>query len=62
MSFVVRWGTYGYVTKTSPNRKPYARTVTDPDTRTWQTRQAAERFLALKDPRWAAACVIEEVT
>lgn len=60
MTFVIRWRTYGYVTKRSPNRKPYARVANDPDVKTWTTRKRAERFLSLKDDQWAANCVIEE--
>lgn len=60
MAFVIRWATYGYVTKRQPNRKPYAQTASDSDVKTWQSRKAAERFLSLKDPTWASNCVIEE--
>lgn len=59
--FVVRWSTHGYVTKGQPNRKPYARDAHDADVQRWASRRAAERFLSLKDPSWAASCVIEEV-
>lgn len=64
MSFVIRWDVpYGpaYVTNRSPNRKPYAQTPTDPDTKVWKTRGAAERFLQVKDPGFASQCVIEEI-
>jgi hypothetical protein len=57
--FVIRWATYGYVTRGQPNRKPYAQDRTDPDVQTWASHQGAERFLSRKDPQWAAACVIE---
>jgi Tfp pilus assembly protein PilP len=62
MKFIIRWATCGYVTKRSPNRKPYASSKTDPDVKTWLTRRAAERFLSLKDSDWANSCVIEEVS
>lgn len=58
--FVIRWAAYGYVTKRSPDRKPYAQHKNDPDVKSWVTRAGAERFLSLKDPTWAASCVIEE--
>ena len=58
--FIIRWHTYGYVTKRSPNRKPYAQDNNDQDVRTWKTRKGAERFLSSRDRRWAADCVIEE--
>lgn len=59
MSFVIRWREYGYVTKRSPNRKPYASKASDPDVKVWKTEGAARRFLSLKGPLWAAGCVIE---
>ena len=59
--FVIRWHTYGYVTKGQPNRKPYAHDARDADVQHWASRQAAERFLSRKDPSWAASCVIEEI-
>lgn len=61
MKFVIRWHNYGYVTKRQSNKKPYAPTATDLNTKTWTTRGRAERFLSLKDPQWAAGCVIEEL-
>lgn len=60
MTFVIRWATYGYVTRGQPNRRPYAPAKTDPEVQTWKSRAGAERFLSRKDPSWGAACVIEE--
>lgn len=57
--FVIRWTHGGYVTKRSPNRKPYASDKSDPDTKVWKTQAAAQRWLDKKDRLWAASCVIE---
>lgn len=59
MAFVIRWREFGYVTKRSPNRKPYASKASDPGVKVWKTERAAQRFLSLKDPSWAASCVVE---
>lgn len=56
--FVIRWDRHGYVTKRSTNRKPYTQDPLDPDTKTWATYEAAQRFLSKKDERFAASCVI----
>lgn len=58
MAYVIRWGQYGYVTRGQPNRKPYAQSPVDPETKTWKSMVTAERFLSLKDPLWAASCEI----
>ena len=66
MRFCIKWcpapGQGGYCTKRSPDRKPYAAKAQDPDVRQWASRQAAQRFLALKDSGFASCCVIEEVS
>ncbi len=59
MVFVIRWKPGGYVTRRSPDHKPYAATAYDPDTKVWKTYKAAKRFLSLKDELWASHCVIE---
>ncbi len=64
--FRIRWTPAGvdvgsYVTRRQPNHKPYAQNPADPNVQTWQTRRAAEKFLSLKNPTWAAHCqVVEE--
>lgn len=62
--FFIRWaprpGWGGYVTKRSPNRRPYVRHPADPEIKSWATRANAERFLSLKDAQWAANCEIVE--
>lgn len=63
MSFVIFWncGRKAYITNRSPNRKPYASTANDPDTKVWKTRAAALKFLSRKDPLYASNCTIEEI-
>lgn len=65
MVFVINWewrkGVKCYVTKNSPNRKPYTSNPLDKDCKTWKTRKNAERFLSRKDKGWASSCVIEEI-
>jgi len=61
MTYVILWRPGGYVTKRQPNHKPYAEKATDLDTKTWKTREAAQRFLSLKDDIWASRCTIEEL-
>jgi hypothetical protein len=57
--FVIKWATYGYVTKKQTKHKPYTQTKADLDIRTWKTKEAAQRWLATKDSQWASSCVIE---
>lgn len=63
--FVLNWqyapGVKAYLTKRSPDYKPYTSDPHDKDCKTWKTRGAVERFLKGKDKGWAADCVIEEV-
>lgn len=61
MTFVIHWGTVGFVTKRSTNRKPYTSSPNDPDTKVWKTEAAARKWLSLKDPTWAASCGIQQV-
>jgi hypothetical protein len=60
MSVVIRWATHGYVTKRSPNYKPYASTKNDPDVKVWTTRARAQAWLSRKDSNYAAACIVED--
>lgn len=59
MTFVIRWAHWGYVTKRSPNKKPYTSRFAE-DVKTWKSQESAQRWLDKKDPGWAADCVIEE--
>lgn len=47
-----------YVFPGQPNRKPYTPKVLE--AKRWKTLAAAQHFLSLKTPGWAANCVIEE--
>ena len=60
VEYVIKWSKWGYVANLRSNRKPFTQDPSDPDTKTWKTYKAAERFLSLKDPLWASTCVIEE--
>lgn len=57
--YVVRWHSYGYVSKNQSNRKPYVQLPSE--AKHWKTRANAERWLARKDSSWARMCVIEEI-
>lgn len=63
--FAVNWiykpGAKCYLTKNSPDKKPYTSDIHDKDCKVWKTKAAAERFLSTKSPGWANSCVIEEV-
>ena len=66
MIYVINWWRYQegvkcYLTKRSPNYRPYVQNPKDKDCRSWKTREAAERFLKSRDPGFAAQCIIEEV-
>lgn len=61
MRFCIRWLNYGYVSNLHSNLKPYTQEKHDPATKTWMNRKNAERFLQLKDRKWASECVIEEL-
>lgn len=62
--FFIRWtpapGQGGYVTKRSPDRRPYVQHPADPDAKSWASRKNAERYLSLKDALWASHCAIVE--
>jgi len=64
--FVLNWeyrkDIKAYLVKGSPNRKPYTSNPLDKDCHRWKTKEAAERFLKLKDKTWAGQCVIEKIT
>lgn len=56
--WVIKWSNYGYVPKNRTTGYPsYSQ---DLRVKTWKTKKNAERYLSLKDPGFAASCVIEE--
>ncbi|MBE0574151.1 hypothetical protein IH575_04585 [Candidatus Dojkabacteria bacterium] len=63
--YVVNWNIYPpskiYVTKRSPDYKPYTPNPFDKDCRRWKTRKAAEKYLSRISQGFAADCVIEEI-